>query len=87
VIWLVQADLHREEGHAQLLDALNRLGSEYIEVTLPPGRDSILSGGQGVDLTGFRDKPVFVIGSYKLVRLARTAGLTPAAYTEYPSVW
>lgn len=106
MFWVVQSNLHREEGHARLIAALRRAGSQFAEVQVLPFIDKLVPAdvdvvGQDVESLpslmlplSVTRAPVFVMGSYKLARIARGCPWTgPGAfleglkYTEWAEGW
>lgn len=106
MFWVVQSNLHREEGHARLLAALRRAGSQFAEVQVLPFIDKLVPAdvnvaGQDAESLpslmlplAVTKAPVFVMGSYKLARIARGCSWTgPGAfleglkYTEWAEGW
>lgn len=72
--WVVQSNLFREDGHARLLDALDRFGLPYTQVEVRPFTDAI----ETVIPIG----PVWAMGSYKLARILAESGRRPGAYIQ-----
>jgi hypothetical protein len=79
VRWVVQTNLFREAGHERLCDALERLGVPYTLVQLRHFTDALFKPGteEEVELPAGR---AWVMGSYKLVRIAQGRGLKPGAF-------
>ena len=101
MFWVVQSNLYREDGHARLLSALDRLGSRYVEVQVLPFTDELFAPEERCTVWNLADRrrvqlpyealsePVFVMGSYKLVRILSGPGsaMQPGAFLdnlEYP---
>lgn len=72
--WVVQSNLFREDGHARLLDALDRFALPYALVEVRHFTDHIEAP--------IPIGPVWAMGSYKLVRILAESGRRPGAYTQ-----
>lgn len=69
--YIIQDNLFREEGHAKLMNCLERFGIPYELVNVKPFIED-------VDYVTDR-KDVFVFGSLKLARLSKNYGWNPGA--------
>jgi hypothetical protein len=77
--WLIQTNLFREDGHERLLSALWRLGVPFMLVEVRPFTDALFVPGTDTEIE-LPAGPVWVMGSYKLVRISRGHGLLPGAF-------
>ena len=77
--WLVQTNLFREDGHERLLSALERLEVPFTPVEVRPFTDALFVPGTDHEIER-PDGPVWVMGSYKLARIAKSHGLLPGAF-------
>ncbi len=83
LLWIVQDNLFREDGHVRLLSALDRLGALYVLVCLLPFTDDwYLTPNRTKPWDAKTHRPAFVLGSYKLARTARERGFKPGAFME-----
>lgn len=79
MLWVVQTNLFREDGHQRLLDALVRFGVEHVEVELRPFTDALFKPGTEEEVQVPKGRG-WVMGSYKLARIARIHGVKPGAF-------
>lgn len=87
LLWFIQSNMFREDGYIRLIDALDRLGSDYVEVQVLPFTSRLIPAGVTIDgcldelpgRTVPTDRPVFALGSYKLATIVASRGV-PGAF-------
>lgn len=87
LLWFIQSNMFREDGYTRLVDALDRLGCDYVEVQVLPFTNKLVPShvvveGRLDELPGVvvpTDRPVFALGSYKLATIVASWG-APGAY-------
>ena len=92
MLWVLQWTLHRAHGYERLIDALNRFGVDHVFVKPVPFRLRLLPGDfdspTAVDPDDVPEptiealRPVIVMGSYTLAKVAVARGWRPGAFLE-----
>lgn len=81
MLWVVQSNLFREDGHARLLAALERLGVPYLQVEVRAFTDALFVPGTDEEIE-IPPVAVWAMGGYKLARILAESGRTPGAYIQ-----
>lgn len=89
MLWIIQNNLYNEDGYVKFINALDRLGSQYLTVKPVPFTNIILpadfdSMTQNVDDTPEPEidtsQKIVVMGATSLVRIAKAKGWTPGSF-------
>lgn len=75
MLWVVQNNVHSEEGHARLMEALRHRSLPHVECKIIPF-------GGGLHPEPEVDGPVVVVGTYSMVEIARERGWRPGSFAN-----
>lgn len=91
MLWILQSNLYKERGYNTLVEALERFNLEYqvvkpLPFTFQLTTDDADLNNSNVDISTLPEpnidtnKPIIVMGSYTLARIAKQRGWAPGAF-------